>query len=315
MTEQEYERQEQLKKFIDEIFALGLDSNLKDNHGFILLLEDLFKKEESLRRFIKGETYNWSKKENIIELNTNKDDKDEKIVVDVGKNGITITNFKKEKGNYQEKSVDESIITVNQDNGIITLREHHITITPNENKCNEYMHAKMYEYSKEGVMLTRQEKHFTPQKRDENYLEYNGYNSLYFPRQTTTYDRFSSYPNQPAPWDRLFIMQRDSLDTARVISEDNNKGTRYKGKVELNQEIGLRDLRVNVGYDKEHTIINPLTEEEIAILIHNEEHQSDSIVAEGLKKYIDNRTTTSYDSEKDSDFVRVGYPNSQNKTR
>lgn len=109
------------------------------------------------------------------------------------------------------------------------------------------------------------------------------------------------------------LLVRDKLDTARLVIDDKSKGTKYNATVPLNQEHGLKDMILNGGdiYQQDITIL-PLSQSEIEAIIQKE---SNSKVAEGLRKYAAGRETYAYSSLYDNSFVCEGVSNNQGVSR
>ena len=145
-------------------------------------------------------------------------------------------------------------------------------------------------YDKHGVMRERESKYYDSRK-GEGYFHRVGADELL---------SYSRWVPQYAAWNDRYtsrtLLSRDTLDVARIVYQDRNSGHEYYGKVPLHQEHGLRDMYIANGfntYPVPPVTIHPLMESEVEAMIARE---SDSRVAEGLRKYAEGRTSYSYSS-------------------
>jgi len=102
---------------------------------------------------------------------------------------------------------------------------------------------------------------------------------------------------------RRELLVRDKLDTAIIRYEDKDKDEKYEGIIPLNQEYGLRDMRI-LGHqlEQDRVVIHPIFKEEIEEMIMKEKNPR---IQEGLRAYAKGRETYSYDSSMDKDFVSL----------
>ena len=102
---------------------------------------------------------------------------------------------------------------------------------------------------------------------------------------------------------RRELLVRDKLDTATIRYEDNDKNEKYEGIIPLNQEYGLRDMRIlGQQLEQDRVVIHPIFKEEIEEMIMKEKNPR---IQEGLRAYAKGRETYSYDSSMDKDFVSL----------
>ena len=96
----------------------------------------------------------------------------------------------------------------------------------------------------------------------------------------------------------------------RIFVEDKTKGIKYRAITLLSQRRGLRDMILPDYSDiyPQDVVIYPLSQKEIDSMIKKE---SNPIVAEGLREYATGRSTYSYNSSEDKDFISEGISKSK----
>ena len=218
----------------------------------------------------------------------------------VGTNGQSI----------RQKNVVEEVATIDK-SGFITLTTNGSMVDNIDcgmGKCNNSTWSEKKYYTSNGVMRDREYKNFTRGELSEDFDRTRIDSMLYIPRQAFDFGFWHD------KYESRTLLVRDKLDTARIVSEDKTKGIRYSAITPLNQEHGLRDMVLLGGYDPypQDVVIPPLSQEEIEVMIQRE---SNPKVAEGLRAYAVGRTTYSYNSAEDKNFVCEGISQTQGFSR
>lgn len=104
-----------------------------------------------------------------------------------------------------------------------------------------------------------------------------------------------------ANYEEKYILERNTFDTARFTADDKVNNIIYNGIISLDQSFGLRDMHIpfNNRYPT-HTIIKPLSKEEINQMISKEPNEQ---VRKGLEILAHGRENYSYNSKEDKKFV------------
>ena len=218
----------------------------------------------------------------------------------VGTNGQSI----------RQKNVVEEVATIDK-SGFITLTTNGSMVDNIDcgmGKCNNSTWSEKKYYTPNGIMRDREYKNFTRGELSEDFDRTRIDSMLFIPRQAFDFGLWHD------KYESRTLLVRDKLDTARIVSEDKTKGIRYSAITPLNQEHGLRDMVLLGGYDPypQDVVIPPLSQEEIEVMIQRE---SNPKVAEGLRAYAVGRTTYSYNSAEDKNFVCEGISQTQGFSR
>ncbi len=210
----------------------------------------------------------------------------------------------------RQKNVVEEVATIDK-SGFITLTTNGSMVDNIDcgmGKCNNSTWSEKKYYTPNGVMRDREYKNFTRGELSEDFDRTRIDSMLYIPRQAFDFGFWHD------KYESRTLLVRDKLDTARIVSEDKTKGIRYSAITPLNQEHGLKDMVLLGGYDPypQDVVIPPLSQEEIEVMIQRE---SNPKVAEGLRAYAVGRTTYSYNSAEDKNFVCEGISQTQGFSR
>ncbi len=202
----------------------------------------------------------------------------------------------------KEKSAIEEIATVDKNNGFVTIFING-SMVDNINcgigKSNNSTWSERQYFTTEGVMRDREFKTFPSEELTEDIDRARVDSMLNIPRQAYNFGFWHD------KYDNRLLLTRETLDTARILSEDRPRGIKYLAATQLNQEHGLRDMTPPMGYDPypREVIIEPLSKEEIEAMIQREPNP---IVAEGLRAYAQGRENYYYNSEADQRFICEG---------
>lgn len=210
----------------------------------------------------------------------------------------------------RQKNVVEEVATIDK-YGFITLTTNGSMVDNIDcgiGKCNNSTWSEKKYYTSNGVMRDREHKNFTRGELSEDFDRTEIDSMLFIPRQAFDSGFWRD------KYESRTLLVRDKLDTARILREDKTKGIIYSAITPLNQEHGLRDMVLLGGYDTypQDVVIPPLSQEEIEVMIQRE---SNPKVAEGLRKFAVGRTTYSYNSAEDKNFVCEGISQTQGFSR
>lgn len=210
---------------------------------------------------------------------------------------------------YREKYVIEKKATIDE-YGFITLTTcgaNIHSIEGDQNHCSITSRAERSYYTSYGIMRDKEIKTFKPGELFSSFDGASINDMLYTPRQGFDGQFFSD------KYQSRTLLTRERLDVARVVIDDKKRQTMYVASLPLNQEFGLRDMYINGGYSyPREVVIPPLSKEEIEEKIARER---DPKVMEGLRAYVKDRETYSYDSKNDPYFKYEGFDNTQGISR
>lgn len=214
-------------------------------------------------------------------------------------------------GQYaKEKFVLENVATMDKSTGSVTLIENSSRVDNKEcspNRCNNRTSASREIFSSDGISVRKEMKWFPSALLDNDFEHVPIDSVLYIPRQAFDFGQFRD----------MYVLSelylREKLDTARKLVEDKETGIKYRATIPLNQEHGLSDM-IPIGGDPypQEIVIPPLSQEQIEEMIQKE---TNSKVAEGLRKYAVGRNTYSYNSLEDKDFISEGIAWHQNTSK
>lgn len=219
--------------------------------------------------------------------------------------GCIRTEEKIYESGIKEKNVTEVVTSIDE-NGEITITSNNGSVDNADVKsgeCNIVMSSEKKYYNFYGIMGKREYKSFGKSELINKTVETATINDILpMPRIDG-----SSYVTSN-------LLVRDKLDTARLVIDDKSKGTKYNAIVPLNQEHGVMNMIYTTGgyiYQQDITIL-PLSQSEIEAMIQKE---TNSKVAEGLRKYVAGREVYAYSSTYDNGFVCEGVSNNQSVSR
>lgn len=210
----------------------------------------------------------------------------------------------------KEKFVLEEVATMDKSTGSVTLTENYARVDNegcNSNRCNNRTSASREIFSSDGISVRKEMKWFPSALLDNDFEHVPIDSVLYIPRQAFDFGQFRD----------MYVLSelylREKLDTARKLVEDKETGIKYSATIPLNQEHGLSDM-IPIGGDPypQEIVIPPLSQEQIEEMIQKE---TNSKVAEGLRKYAVGRNTYSYNSLEDKDFISEGIAWHQNTSK
>lgn len=307
-----YNVKELRDNLVEKVIALGISEKFKDNPAFSAALTKIVVAISRMNMGVAEENVQVNQKDGKISFSwTSEIGYKYSMTIEChNPETFTCTTIEEEPpylgNNGQriiEKTITEDIATINERSGFITLTTNGASI--NNVDCNNNQHntstwATQAYYTPEGVMRDRKDKIFAEVPNMFGSIERAGIENLIIPREA-----FS--PGSPY-YDNYEIrqyLQRERLDTARVILDNRKKGIKYNATLPLNEEHGLRDMFLRGGYNPypKEVIINPLSTEEIEVKLKRE---SNPKVAEGLRIYAEGKHNYYYHSQDDPNFVAEG---------
>lgn len=163
------------------------------------------------------------------------------------------------------------------------------------NKVDNTTTASKIVYDEDGIMISQE---------DRMYI-IKGYNIPMEQADPTTLlrvSRESMTTGSPEEYAQRVLIERESIDLAKILYEDTISDKRYRGVIELssNSYRKLEPACGDVSNLPSQVTIAPLNKEEIEEKLNKE---SSLVFREGLKKYTSNRETYFYSSIVDPYFV------------
>lgn len=305
MIKLSYNVSELRSKLEEKLDGLGVSPKFKANPAYAELLSEIDGLISQMNMFESANDVMVTEESHVVSFDWNARDgrKYSMKVSCINPEMVTCTRIEDESthiGNdgksFGVKNVVEDVATIDKF-GFVTLRTNGAIVDNigcGNNWCNNSTWSEKKYYTSDGVMRDREVKHFRRSDLMQSFDRANIHSILYVPRQAFDGGMFSdSYVSRT-------LLVRDKLDTARVVSEDKDKGFHYLATNLLNQEHGLKNMSLYGGGLPQDVVISPLSKEEVEEMI---ERESDPKVREGLRKYAAGREDYHYDSAEDKNFV------------
>ena len=156
-------------------------------------------------------------------------------------------------------------------------------------------------YSPDGVMTRSEIKEFKEEEKKAFSLHELPDNILYTTRHTFVGDNVDSAAKNA--YDETTIIEREKADVARVTKQRGvSWGFKkiYNSKVRLNQEHGLRDMYLPLGYTEYAEPIEPITPEQSEAAIAKENNPK---IKEALRKWNKDRDKYYYNPADDPNYL------------
>ena len=194
----------------------------------------------------------------------------------------------------RKKAVVEKLVSLD-DKGYIFIQTNGATAynTEKYSVSNNYSWSEKKEYNDFGIMMRNEYIGYENNLIDSSIDTISSASMLYSPR-------VGDYKRR-----QECLMSREKMDVAWVNYKDFSKGIQYRSFVPLNQEHGLRNMKLpnDLVPSNKEIVINNLSSDEIEVIIKKENNPK---VEEGLRRLAVGRENFYYNNMSDPNYVCDG---------